>query len=658
MRRGDKLIGENTDGVGFMEFLRTLVDPMGKSVVVFGAGGAARAIAVESALAGATKLTIVNRGKTRGRELTALINDKTKAAADFVLWDRTYSIDRGADIIVNATSIGLFPDVDARLDIDLANAGPEAIVADVIPNPPRTLLVRDAEARGLRTLDGLGMLVNQGVVSIRHWFGIDVEPAADAGEARGIVRGLTEAVEAFLQPQGLQLNPGQGGNRCPMLIQNPAERQAGFGRSLAPWLLSPSDCITGTASARRWRRPSRRRPPLRPLLRPRLRRLLRPSLRPLLRPPLRRLLRPSLRPHLRPRLRPTPAPVASATPRPRLRSTPAPAASRDSCARRFGDSCARGFAAPAPVASATPAPAASAAPCARGFGRHLRPPLRPLRARGFTGPSPRRSPATEPPTLRLSNENGVVHVSGSVHDEGAKVSILDALKSVFGADKVQAEIGVDANRGPAPWLAKLGDALASLKTSGVQADFDGGSVNVGGTIGDADRDRIIASLKSAFGEGLSLGVLTEHAADAISSANAKATTELMSLNSAFEAGFAPEGLIAALNKSIVSFPLASAEVPAAAAPFLRSAAADLTQLRAGHVLEIAGYTDNTGDPALNVALSQKRAEAVRDALIKYGADPAMLIAKGYGSADPIASNDTSEGRLRNRRIEYHVVSTP
>jgi shikimate dehydrogenase len=175
VRRGDKLIGENTDGVGFMESLRTLVDPVGKSIVVFGAGGAARAIAVELALAGAAKLRIVNRGKTRGRELTALINDKTKAAADFVLWDRTYAIDRGADIVVNATSIGLFPDVDGRLDIDLADAGPEAIVADVIPNPPRTLLIRDAEARGLRTLDGLGMLVNQGVVSIRHWFGIDVE---------------------------------------------------------------------------------------------------------------------------------------------------------------------------------------------------------------------------------------------------------------------------------------------------------------------------------------------------------------------------------------------------------------------------------------------------------------------------------------------------
>ena len=63
MRRGDKWIGENTDGVGFMESLKTLIDVKGKSIVVFGAGGAARAIAVEAALAGARRLTIVNRGR-------------------------------------------------------------------------------------------------------------------------------------------------------------------------------------------------------------------------------------------------------------------------------------------------------------------------------------------------------------------------------------------------------------------------------------------------------------------------------------------------------------------------------------------------------------------------------------------------------------------
>ncbi len=176
VRRGDKLIGENTDGVGFMESLRTAVDPAGKSLVVFGAGGAARAIAVEAALAGAATITIVNRGEARGRELTRLINEKTKAKASFVIWNQTYVIDPAADILVNATSIGLFPDVEGRLDIDMSTLRPGAIVADVIPNPPRTALIREAEARGVRTLDGLGMLVNQGVVSIRHWFGVDVDP--------------------------------------------------------------------------------------------------------------------------------------------------------------------------------------------------------------------------------------------------------------------------------------------------------------------------------------------------------------------------------------------------------------------------------------------------------------------------------------------------
>jgi outer membrane protein OmpA-like peptidoglycan-associated protein len=91
---------------------------------------------------------------------------------------------------------------------------------------------------------------------------------------------------------------------------------------------------------------------------------------------------------------------------------------------------------------------------------------------------------------------------------------------------------------------------------------------------------------------------------------------------------------------------------------LHNAADDLKQLPAGHVLEIAGYTGNTGNPAENIALSQRRAEAVRDALIKDGANPDMLVAKGYGSADSIASNDTPEGRLRNRRIEYHILKTP
>jgi shikimate dehydrogenase len=174
VRRDGRLIGENTDGKGFVESLRTLVDPRDKKLTLFGAGGAARAIAVESALAGARAIAIVNRDPGRGAELAALLNEKTPARAEFVRWDKTHRIGEDSDILVNATSIGLFPDVEGRLDLDLSSLRPATIVADVIPNPPRTLLIRQAEALGCRTLDGLGMLVNQGVIGVKHWTGVDV----------------------------------------------------------------------------------------------------------------------------------------------------------------------------------------------------------------------------------------------------------------------------------------------------------------------------------------------------------------------------------------------------------------------------------------------------------------------------------------------------
>ncbi len=177
VRRDDKLIGENTDGKGFVESLKELTDPQGKNVVMFGAGGAARAIGVEVALAGATRITVVNRSAERGEELTGLLNDKVPAEADFVHWDSTYNIPEDTDVVINATSIGLFPDVDARINfnVDTLNAG--MVVADVIPNPPQTNLVKDARAKGCKVIDGLGMLVNQGVIGIRYWTGVDPDPS-------------------------------------------------------------------------------------------------------------------------------------------------------------------------------------------------------------------------------------------------------------------------------------------------------------------------------------------------------------------------------------------------------------------------------------------------------------------------------------------------
>ncbi len=172
-REGDRLIGENTDGKGFLRSVRddAGVDPAGKRVVVLGAGGAARAMAVELALAGAAHITVVNRTPARGKPMAALLRERTPAAADFVPWTGTYAVPPDADLLVNATSIGLFPDIAARPDIDPTTLRPGLLVCDAIPNPPRTAFLREAEARGAATLDGLGMLVAQGAIGFELWTG-------------------------------------------------------------------------------------------------------------------------------------------------------------------------------------------------------------------------------------------------------------------------------------------------------------------------------------------------------------------------------------------------------------------------------------------------------------------------------------------------------
>jgi OmpA-OmpF porin, OOP family len=269
------------------------------------------------------------------------------------------------------------------------------------------------------------------------------------------------------------------------------------------------------------------------------------------------------------------------------------------------------------------------------------------------------TPATLPPApapalparLSLSNDNGIIHYSGSVHDEETRTAIINSLKGVFGADKIQGDIGIDLNRGAVPWLINLRTALETLKVPGVQVAFDGSSVNLGGIIGDSERDRITNSLRNVLGSGLVFGTLTDRLADVVSSANNNVIAALTSLKT----GFNGNDLAGILNQSIINFPSTGSEVPAAMTALLEKAAAQMKQLAPGTVLEIAGYTDNSGNAAANIALSQQRADAVRNALIRAGVDQSMLVAKGYGSANPIASNDLLEGRFRNRRIEYHVL---
>ncbi len=119
----------------------------------------------------------------------------------------------------------------------------------------------------------------------------------------------------------------------------------------------------------------------------------------------------------------------------------------------------------------------------------------------------------------------------------------------------------------------------------------------------------------------------------------------------------PQQVIEALNLSIVNFTKGSADVPADSKSLLKQAAEMLKKSPADTRVEVDGYTDNDGEPALNQKLSERRANAVRSALISYGVLPAMLSSKGYGETNPKASNDTPEGKFQNRRIEYKVATS-
>ena len=179
-RQSDRLIGENTDGKGFLQGVRTGagLDPRGKRAVVLGAGGAARAIVTELALAGAAEVLVVNRSVDRGEAMVADLAAKTGCPIRFEPWRGIYRVTAAADLLVNATSIGLFPDIDAMPPVALGGAPSGMLVGDVVFNPPETRLLAAGRRLGLPTLDGLSMLVYQGVIGFQLWTGREAPAAA------------------------------------------------------------------------------------------------------------------------------------------------------------------------------------------------------------------------------------------------------------------------------------------------------------------------------------------------------------------------------------------------------------------------------------------------------------------------------------------------
>lgn len=123
---------------------------------------------------------------------------------------------------------------------------------------------------------------------------------------------------------------------------------------------------------------------------------------------------------------------------------------------------------------------------------------------------------------------------------------------------------------------------------------------------------------------------------------------------ALRPGFTAQDLVSAVNLDVINFPTGSAQIPSDQYDFLNKVAVAIKSAPPNTVLEVGGYTDNTGDAAANLTLSQQRAEAVRNYLVQQGVSSDALLARGYGEAKPVASNDTEEGKFRNRRIEFTV----
>ncbi|HWQ68544.1 MAG TPA: shikimate dehydrogenase [Patescibacteria group bacterium] len=178
--RDGHLLGANTDGLGFLRSLHEEADflPRGKSSVILGAGGAARAVAVSLAEAGAEPLVIVNRTAERARSLAEFVYRNIGTSTTGLGLDdpQMPATVRDCALVVNTTSVGLNPADHPPIDPSLLQSG--ALVYDLIYRPRETALLREAKRRGCRVMGGLGMLLYQGALAFELWTGHKPSEAA------------------------------------------------------------------------------------------------------------------------------------------------------------------------------------------------------------------------------------------------------------------------------------------------------------------------------------------------------------------------------------------------------------------------------------------------------------------------------------------------
>ena len=169
-----RLIGHNNDGKGVVKAILKVTPVADKRVVIMGAGGAGRAMAVELGWAGAAHLTVVTRREEQGREVAELVHRAAHIPTDWRAWDGVVTIPEGTDILMNATTLGSAPET-APVPVAWDGAGPGLTAVDVITNPRLTPFLTTAKERGFGVVDGVEMLVQLAMQLFESWTGVTPE---------------------------------------------------------------------------------------------------------------------------------------------------------------------------------------------------------------------------------------------------------------------------------------------------------------------------------------------------------------------------------------------------------------------------------------------------------------------------------------------------
>ncbi len=178
LHENGRLIGYNTDGIGYVQALAEEgISISGKRIVIAGAGGGARSVAIRLALEGVPEIVILNRTLDKAEEICSMIRKNVPSckAEAVPLTERGLSQQlMEADIFVNSTALGMHPYEDKSIIEDPRMLHRELVVTDLIYNPRKTKLLQMAEEAGCKAVNGLGMLIRQGAAAFKIWTGVDM----------------------------------------------------------------------------------------------------------------------------------------------------------------------------------------------------------------------------------------------------------------------------------------------------------------------------------------------------------------------------------------------------------------------------------------------------------------------------------------------------